>query len=360
MKRCHLIAVLFLTGPWAACGSSSSSTPTPTPTPTVPTISSVTGISSGTSTSATIAATGSTAISTLASNPLTITFSTAMDTSTITTSNIGLSCGGTAQTITIANSNSSTNTTFTVTPPANITQVTSCTLTIGTGVQSSDGGALASAATYVYTTGCTLNDNFATDTVTGGCWTPYSGNDGTISVTGGTLVETITTTEGVISEQKTITPGGSMVAIVSIPTFSGIENGGGGLTSNCALFVGNSSFETVISIDIERSDLGDLKVNVVTSATVATADLGVNGTSSSALSGTLYFKIVQVSDTTFTAHYSLDGSSYTQVGGTITGGVVLGSAPIISLFAANHVADTTTSCSFANFSLTGATVSGQD
>lgn len=360
MKTLNTLLVLLLVGSWTACGSSSSTTPSPTPTPsaTVPTVSSVTGISGGATTSATIATTGTTAISTLASNPLTITFSTAMDTDTITTSNIGLSCGGTAQTITIANSNSSTNTTFTVTPSANITQVTSCTLTIGTGVESSDGGALASAATYVYTTGCTNNDNFATDTVTGGCWTPYSGNNGTVSVTGGRLVTTVTAFDGVVLEQKIIAPSGNMVAIVSIPAFSGLEDDA--QSSNCALLVANSANETVIEIVIEQSDLGELKVNVNTNSTVGTAELGVSGSSSVALSGTLYFKIVQLSETTFTAHYSLDGSTYTQIAGTLTGGVSLGSAPTISLFTANHVANTTTSCSFANFSLTGATVSGQD
>lgn len=55
-------------------------------------------------------------------------------------------------------------------------------------------------------------------------------------------------------------------------------------------------------IDIERTQLGNLRINIMNAVEVAEADLGVNGSSSSALSGTLYFKIVQLSETTFATY----------------------------------------------------------
>lgn len=169
MKRTQLLsiaAVCAMAIASAACSSSSS----PTPTPSGPTVSSVTGTTlsaTGATSDATIATTGTTGVSGSAATPLTVTFSETMDATTL--SNLTVTCGGEA--VVGGSASPSTNaTTYTLTAPATgLPPLTSCEFGFPATITDADGNALT-ATTYTFTTGCSTNDNFAIDTVTGGCW----------------------------------------------------------------------------------------------------------------------------------------------------------------------------------------------
>lgn len=165
---------------------------------TAPSISSVTTDDSGADTALSATA-GDTRVSGAASDAFfTITFGEAMDTSTIIEDNIALTCND--EVVAIGTPVSDDNTIWTIPVESDLTGYIACFLTVGTGVQSATGIALAEAATYAFNTQCSTSDDFFVDTLgfedesdfDGDCWT-YAQNGAPVPETSSTsfTIETL-------------------------------------------------------------------------------------------------------------------------------------------------------------------------
>lgn len=315
-----------------------------------PTVSSVTGTAASSGSSATIATTGTTGVSGAVAAPLTVTFSTAMSTSTVT-GGMSLECpDGTSQTVTNA---STSSTAFTVTPSAALPQQTACVLNLPATITASNGAALA-ATTYTYTTGCGTSDDFSNSSTLSNCWTAAESSAATISIASNVLNMSTSTDPGfsMVQEYKSF-GSDNVTTTVSIPTFSGITSSG----DNCGIWLqdGSSAFTGVMAV--VSTDGGDIKINnalINGSSDELSASLGT-GTSSAALSGTLFLRITQ-SGSTVTVSYRLGSSgAFTDM---TSKSVTYGSTKKIALLL-NSDGSGTTNCQYANFTVTGATATGQ-
>lgn len=158
-----------------ACGGGSPAPADSTDT-TAPTISSVTKYDAGANTSLSATTPDDRLSGTNTDSTFTVTFSEALDDTTMTADNVTLVCNDVEQTIDTPTSTD--NTIWTITPSADLTGYADCTLTIGTGVKNTAGVPLAEAATYVFSTQCSTDDDFSVDTLgftndndtEGNCW----------------------------------------------------------------------------------------------------------------------------------------------------------------------------------------------
>lgn len=153
-------------------------------------VSSVTGTvlsASGAVADTAIATTGTTGVAGSAATPLTVTFSTTIDVDTL--SNLTLTCGG--ESVEGGSVTPLTNATeYTLAAPTTtgLPPLTSCVLNFPATITDVDGNPIT-ASTYTFTTGCSTDDNFAVDTVTGGCW----------STTAATPLPAVNTTDDILS-----------------------------------------------------------------------------------------------------------------------------------------------------------------
>lgn len=314
-----------------------------------PTVSSVTGTSASDGSSATIATTGTTGVSGAVAAPLTVTFSTAMSSSTVT-DGMSLQCGGTSQTVTNA---ASSTTAFTVTPSAALPQQTSCVLNLPATITASNGAALA-ATTYTYTTGCGTNDDFSNSSTLSNCWTAAESSAATISIASNVLNMSTSTDPGfsIVQEYKSF-GSDNVTATVSIPTFSGIAASG----DNCGIWLQDGSSGMTGVMAVVSLDGGNIKINnalIDGSSDELSASLGT-GTSSAALSGTLFLRITQ-SGSTVTVSYRVGSSgAFTDM---TSKSVTYSSTKKVALLL-NSDGSGTTNCQYANFTVTGATATGQ-
>jgi hypothetical protein len=261
-----------------------------------------------------------------------------------------LQCGGSPQTV--ANAASST-TAFTTTPSSALPQMTSCVLTLPATIQASNGTALT-AATYTYQTGCGTSDDFSNSSTLSSCWTSADASAATISIASNVLNMSTSTDPGfsVAQEYKTFGTD-NVTATVSIPTFSGISATG----DNCGIWIQDGSTVTTGIMALVSLDGGDIKINNALldgSSDELSASLGT-GTSSTALSGTLFLRITQ-SGTTLTVSYRVGSSgSFTAMTSKT---VSFGSTKKVGLLL-NSDGTGTTNCQYADFTVSDATASGQ-
>lgn len=347
MNRTIIVLGALLVG--MGCGSSSSS-PTP-PTPTAPGISSVTGTTlsaSGATSSATIATTGTTSVSGAASSQgaITVTFDTTMDGSTM--SNATLACGGTAQTITIS---PTTNTTaYTFTPSPALPQLSSCILTLPATITNASGTALA-AITYTYTTGCSTNDDFSTDSLST-CWS--SGNSPTATVANNALNLSSTIDTGFLLVGNYKTFGSEDITVtIAIPTFSGITS----TSDSCGIVIVDGSNEEVgllFLLQTQGSNLDAYVNNIAGSDPESHSQLAASGSSNAALAGTLWYKVTQTGSTFVTSYRIGDSGDFTTAS---TNSVTLGSTKKVELIVKSDGSGTV-NCQYSDFTVTGATATG--
>lgn len=285
-----------------------------------------------------------------ATSAITFTFSEAMDTSTITTSNVTLTCG-TSQTITVS---STSSTIFVATPSAVLPQQTSCTFTIGTGVKDSAGNALASASSTNFTTGCSTNDDFSNSSTLNECWVAEGTSSATISIASNVLNMSTSTDPGVAPaiEFKSFTTGPTVT--VSIPAFSGIAAD----TDMCGITVQKSS-QTGTGAYVAVSSQGGQLIATVSSFEGGRTStvLAASGTSSTDIAGTLFLRLAQSGTSSFTASYRVGSSGDFTTIGAVT--VDVGSSERVGL-AIDSDGTGTTACQFSNFTVTGASATGQD
>lgn len=320
--------------------------------PTVPTVT-LTGTALSTGNSTTIATSGTTGISGATTSPLTMTFSTAMSNSTVS-SGLSFQCpSGTSRTPTLATSD---NTIYTITPTAALPQVSSCVLSLPATITDSSGTALA-ATSFTYTTGCGTNDDFSNSSTLSSCWTSSFGSASpTVSIASNVLNMTLSTDPGFMpADEHKVFGTDNVTATVSIPTFSGVIAG----NYTCGMHIragGDGGMQTGIMINIAYSG-GNLVVHTGPmdgSADYLSGSLGT-GTSSSALSGTLFLRLTQ-SGTTLTPSYRVGSSgSFTSLTAVTAS---LGSSKNVALFV-DSSGSGTVNCQFSNFTVTGATATGQ-
>ncbi len=333
---------------WGACGGGSSAAPTPTPTPTIPTISSFAAAGGNTGVT-TVAATGTTNVS--VNSTYALTFDTAMTASTVNASTVTLACGSTAETLTVAAA-SSADTAFTLTPAAAFPPLTDCTATVSTGVESSSSGALAATATYAYTTGCITDDNFSNANTESGCWTTANTTAGVTAfgISGGAFDMTMTgttTDSGPVAYKNFSNTITNLVATVKI-TWSGISTHD---DDQCGL--------QFVALDPQSG----VSIGITTSAGAkVSASNNTGGQSDTVVAAlpTYYFRLT-LANGTITSAYSTDGSTYTDLGnGAFT--FTPGAGNILIGIGGKHgsTASNTVTCSFDDFTVTGASATGQD
>lgn len=337
---------------WCSCGSSSSSTPTPTSsTATAPTVSSVTGTTLGTTgatSSAAIATTGTTGVSGAASSQgaLTVTFDTTMDGSTI--SNATLACGGTAESVTVS---PTTNTTaYTITPSAALPQLSSCVLTLPATIKNSSGTAMA-ATTYTYTTGCSTNDDFSSDTLST-CWSASNSPTATVASNALSLSLSSASSMSLIGEYKTFGTDDITVTF-SMPTFSGLTSN----SDDCGLVIQDGTTEGLGLLFFLQPESGNLMAYNSTIAgdiSVTTALLASSATSSTSLAGTLWYKVVQTGTSFATSYRIGDSGDFTALATT---SLTFGATKKVHFIVGNDGTGTT-NCQYSNFTVTGATATG--
>lgn len=324
-----------------------------TTTASVPEVSSVTGTAASTGSSATIATTGTTDVSGAVAAPLTLTFSLPMSTSTVT-GGATLQCpSGTSMSPTVA---STSSTVFTVTPTSALPQMTNCVLGLPATIQSSNGNALT-ATSYTYTTGCGTSDTFGNaatfSSASTVCWTPANANlTSTFAITGGVLDITIpagTTTEfpTVPYARKTFPSTTSSIVVTTKVTFSGIIDG----NDRCSVtLLDSGSGMSIKGTSISVFPNGGAKVQAVDFTDAMSSEVAVAGS-------TIYVRLT-LSGGVITPAYSADNVTFTNFDATFAFTGTSGS--ILAELSAGHSAvASTTVCQFDDFTVTGATATGQ-
>lgn len=323
-----------------------------TTTASVPEVSSVTGTAASTGSSATIATTGTTDVSGAVASPLTLTFSLPMSTSTVT-GGATLQCSGTSVSPTVA---STSSTVFTVTPTSALPQMANCVLGLPATIQSSGGNALT-ATSYTYTTGCGTNDTFSNaatfSSASTVCWTPANADQtSTFAITGGVLDITVpagTTTSFATNPnaRKTFPSTTSSIVVTTKVTFSGITTG----NDRCSVTLRDSgSGMSAKGTSITLFPNGGTKAQAGDIVGATSSEVAVAGS-------TLYVRLT-LSGGVITPAYSTDGTTFTNFDATFAFTSTSGS--VLAELSAGHTGGaSTTVCQYDDFTVTGATATGQ-
>lgn len=347
--------VTFGTGIEDSAGNALAAATTFTYTTFAPTVS-LTGtlLSSGAST--TIATDGTTTgISGATTAPLTATFSTGMAASLVSAGTTLQCPSGTTIASTVA---ATSSTVYTLTPSVALTPLTSCVVSFANSILDLNGNSLA-ATNITDQTGCSTSDNFNTSatvsTSSSSCWTENNASSAATAfgISSGAMVITYAANAnpsfGSIPSISKSLPGSttSFTVIAQISAASGIEGSSG---ADCMLTAQSGTFRSLQGVKIGVTN---------NSGSLAVESLDITGSPISTLTNVsvgIYVKMV-FANSTITTSYSTDsGSTYTPTSGTSSYSFSGTSDPITLALSGQARGDATpVSCSFDNFTVTGAT-----
>ncbi len=304
-----------------------------------------------------ISSVGTTNVSTSTSSIISATFSEIMNTSTANTSNVTLTCNGTQQTITVS---TSSQTTFTITPTSTaLPQLRDCTLSFGTGILSAQGMPLASATSYVFTTGCSTNDNFSNPATPVGdaCWT-------TVPSTVGSIIPTISSGAlGFTFGSAFAFPGYTTASPVAYKTFANIPVGftatvqatnSGPNFTGCAMWIATTSSNLMnqnafITINGDGSSyVGSYRGTINIATTIVTAP------------SYICLKVNADGSVNYGNAPSADTCNPTSADTQATSGFIPVGGPAVVFLSTLSQGAPDTTCTFDNFTVTGASATGQD
>lgn len=214
------------------------------------------------------------------------------------------------------------------------------------------------ATTYTYTTGCSTNDDFASDDLST-CWTATpSAAVGTYSIGSGRLNFALTaTTSSSIPPYvaKGFASSDTPTITVQVPVFTNFITG----DEACDLMILDSASlganPTGVAVKVSS-----VSGSVLVKASATNGDSQVNspalgvGTTNVAVTGTISIRLTRTASAVEFL-YSTDGATFTSIT-TIatTGSAALGTSPIVAIMA-EDMGTSSPTCGFDNFTVTGAT-----